>query len=242
MGAGASFEQNLQNKTQKIKSYHDQVNILTEQISQKSEKIKATIVARGYTDKNAVCSRIIWQNYDELSSFFPVVKVDNVKYKAGMKPQSLPDELRESKLQTCLDITTLYAKKINLINYILSELPKCIEAENSIYNDLFRKLKTENANNEKWLSIYEKMEKFNKTIVNRYQLIYKQLDEIRFARTISQMDGVANTTFAIVSKTTTACKTMESDLIIYSNRNAAANPVGNALPVPSKPIPAPPLE
>ena len=231
MGAGASFEQNLETKTQNIKSYHNEVGALTQKIVQKSEWLKNTIQARGYTDKDAVCSRVIWQNFDELSSFFPIVKVDNVRYKGGMEPQAIPDELRESKIQTCMDISTLYVKKINLINYILDELPKCVEAENAIYNDLFQKLKTESANNEKWLSIYEKMERFNKTIVNRYELIYNQLEDIRLARTIAKVDAVANTTFAIVSGTTSACKTMESDLIVYSSRNPGVRSP-RALPVP----------
>lgn len=235
MGAGASFEENLQNKNQKIQSYHNEVNALTQKITQRSDFLKRTIQQRGYLDKDAICSRIMWQNYDELSSFFPIVKVGDTRYKAGVVPTTLPDTLQESKIQTCLDITTLYIKKVNLINYILEELPKCVEAENAIYKDLSQKLKKEPINEARWLEIYQKMENFNKTIVNRYRLILDQLEEIRLAKSISKIDSVANTTFGIVSNTNRACKNMESDLIRYSSRSPVALR-------PSKPLPAPPAD
>ena len=85
----------------------------------------------------------MWQNHDELRVFFPVVEVEGKRYKAGTTPQQVPDELKEGKFQICLDITTLCIKKVNLINYILEEIPKCVEAENAIYSDLSQSIKNE---------------------------------------------------------------------------------------------------
>lgn len=222
MGAGASFEENLQNKTDRINAYHKDVQDIINKIEQKSNWLKQTIQQRGYTDKNAICSRIMWQNYDELASFFPVVEVEGVRYKAGtVVKDNIPDALQESKLQTCLNITTLYKKKINLINYILEELPKCIGMENAIYRNLQKRLYSENANTDKWLNIYQKLENFNQQIKKRYTLIYNQLEDIRLAKTIAKIDGVVNTTLAILSDTNKSCKVYESDLIAYSAKDEA---------------------
>lgn len=241
MGAGQSFEQNLQSKSQKIQSYHNEVNALTQKITQLANFLKKAIKDRGYLDKDAICSRIIWTDYDELKSFFPVVSAGDRRYKPGITPRQLPETLNSSKIQICLDITTLYIKKTNLINYILEELPVCVQAENGIYNDLAQKLQRENVNQENWLEIYKKMEKFNQLIVQRYRQIYEQLWQIKESKTIAQIDSIANDTFKVVSGTNTACKNIENDLIRYSARSPANVP--GLFQPPNKPLPtAPPSE
>ena len=103
--------------------------------------------------------------------------------------------------------------------------------ENAVFQGLSGRLQTEKADTEKWLNIYKKLESFNQDIKKRYDLIDKQLDSIREAKTIEQIDGVAKTTNSILNQTNTICKNYENDLIVYSKK---------AVGVPKKALPVNP--
>lgn len=229
MGSSSSTpQQSLTN----IGRYHNQINVSSQKIVNKAAFISQTIKERGYNDKDMICSRIVWQNYDELLSFFPITTLNNIRYKAGVVPQNT-GPLNRVKLQTCLNISVLYQKKLNLINNILQELPNCLNMEQAIFQDLSTRLQSENANTEKWLTIYQKLESFNQDIKKRYDLIDRQLDSVREAKTIAQIDGVARTTNSILSETNTICKNYENDLITYSKKATSA---------PQKPLPSLPAQ
>ena len=200
----------------KIGTLHGTIGAIYKRIDQKGRWIIAEIEKRQYTNKDAICSKVLWTNYDELAAFFPITTLNGIRYKAGVKAVDTP-ALQQSKLQTCMAIERLYLRKISLINNILQELPKCAQMEYAVYKNLEAKLKVEPTNTERWLSIYQQLESFNKDIKNRYELIEKQLESIRVARTDTQINGVSGTTNAILADTTKICRNYENRLIQISS-------------------------
>lgn len=210
-----------------INDLHGEIGVLYKQITERGKWIIKEINARGYSNKDAICSKILWTNYDELLSFFPIVTVDNIRYKAGVRVTN--PKLEQSKIATCMEIERLYIKKINLINNILQKLPACFQMENKIYVGLEQKLQAEklsspNANSERWLTIYQELESFNKDIKNRYSLISKQLENIRLAKSLTQIDGIARTTIGILNDSNAICENYQHRLSEFSSSLPVAAP------------------
>jgi hypothetical protein len=203
-----------------INNLHGDIGVLYKQINDRARWIINEINSRGYANKDAICSKILWTNYDELLTFFPVVTLNNVRYKAGVGITN--PALEQNKISTCMEIERLYVKKINLINNIIQKLPRCFQMENKVYIGLEQRLNAEKlaspqANTERWLAIYQELESFNKDIKNRYTLISKQLENIRLAKTSAQIDGVARTTIGILNDTNGICETYENRLLEVSS-------------------------
>ena len=232
MGSASSVEE----KNKKITTYHNDISIIQQNVVNKANYFLRVIRERGYNDKDAICGRIIWQNYDELLNVLPITNINNTRYKAGLPPSNQKDfpQLEKAKNVFCLNIATLYAKKINLLNNILTEMPKCSQMEAAVYSNLAGKLRSENADNEKWLTIHQKLENFNKDIKKRYELIFNQLEIIRTAQTIPEIDRVARTVNSVLTQSNNVCRNYEHDLIMYSSKSAQASPR------PNKPLPVVP--
>lgn len=215
-----------------INDLHGEIGVLYKQINDRGRWIINEINKRGYSNKDAICSKILWTNYDELLNFFPIVTVDNIRYKAGVRVTS--PALEQNKIATCMEIERLYVKKINLINNILEKLPRCVQMENKIYVGLQSKLNAERlaspqANSERWLTIYQELESFNKDIKNRYALISKQLENIRLAKSLTQLDGIARTTIAILNDSNSICENYQHRLFDFSASLPASAPPGSVV-------------
>ena len=238
MGASSSsFEENLQEKTSNINATKNQIDRAFNQINQEANRIISMIVTKGFNDREKVCSQLGYQKVDELSSFFSLSTLEGVRYRLGIIPQDNL-ELEKKKQKVCLDIVNFYLKKINLIENIKRELPKCRNIENSIYNGLSERLKSENVRDQEWLVIYNKMNKFNEEIKARYGLIERELERINSATTMREIDSIAQTTNSILAKTNSICKTYENDLIPYAqpSRSVQTQPSYQPQTQPPRPV------
>jgi len=90
--------------------------------------------------------------------------------------------------------------------------------EKEIYDNLTMKLNSKNISDEEWLQIYKKIEKFNYDIKKRYTLIERELERVRQAKTVRELDDIAYTTNTILNDTNTICKRHETELFSYSNK------------------------
>ncbi len=219
MGNAKSFEENLKEKNNNINAMHADLDLTMKRIEKEAERIIEIIRMRHYNDRDAICKQIGVQKVDELSQFFPIQTLEGVRYRLGLTPQ-MTAPLESLKNKTCVDIVNFYVKKINLITSVEKELPNCRNMEQDIYNDLTKKLKAEQLNTTEWLTIYEKMEKFNKDIKSRYQLVEREVERIRLAKNMAELDAIARTTNKILSDTNAICKNHETDLFRFSNRAA----------------------
>ena len=221
--SNTSFEENLQNKSSTIQSQHLNLDQEILRINAEADRIIALILERGYNDRDKICQKIGYQKIDELSGLFQIQTLNDIRYKLGIIPENTP-ELETNKTKVCLDIVNFYVKKINLITNIQKELPNCRNMEKEIYDDLTNKLNSNSLNNDEWLEVYNKLEKFNKDIKKRYDLIERELERVRKARTMSELDAIAYTTNTILNDTNTICKRHENNLFQYSNK---AQQMGN---------------
>jgi hypothetical protein len=217
MGNAKSFEENLVEKTANLNTQHSDLDLMIKRIDSEADRLIALILERKYNDREEICKKLGYQKVDELSQFFEIQTLEGVRYRLGIVPPNNP-QLEESKQKVCLDIVNFYLKKINLINNIQKELPNCRNMEKQIYDNLEVKLKSNRLNNVEWLNIYSKLEKFNKEIKTRTALIERELERIRLAKTMQELDLIARTTNSILSNTNSICKNYENDLFQYSNR------------------------
>lgn len=216
-----TFEENVRQKASNIDELHVDIDLLMKRINDEANRIIKLIEKRDYTDRDALCQQIGYQKVDELASFFPVVTLNNVRYKLGMVPES-NEFLETNKKKVCLDIVNFYLKKVNLITNIQKALPGCREMEQRIYDGLSKKLEQGGLNNEEWLNVYKKMEKFNEDIKSRYELFEREVERIRQAKSMRELDGIAVTVNGILSKTDSVCRTYENDLILFSGSPASS--------------------
>ena len=238
MGNSGSFEEQLKNKTSSINNLHGDVDAVMTRIENEANRLIGLIQERNYTDKVKLCQQLGWQKVDELSSLLSVQSIEGIRYRLGMIPINT-EELQANKRQACTDIVNFYLKKINLISNIQRELPKCRDMENAIYQGLTRRLQEGELNNEQWMNVYNKLERFNTDIKKRYDLIERELERVRKAKTVRELDGIAVTLNGILARTNSICSNYENDLLAYSRRKEVL--MGQVSPQqPFKPLPKEP--
>ena len=230
MGNTGSFEENLQRRSANINELHTDIDLLMSRVNNEANRIIDLINQRGYTDRNEICRRIGYQKIDELSDMFPIQTLNGIRYRLGIIPEPTA-ALESNKQRVCLDIVNFYLKKVNLINNIQNELPKCREMEQRIYDGLTEKLSRGGLQTEEWLEVYNRLEKFNKEIRDRYELFERELERVRAAQTMSELDNIAVTTNNILSKTNTICRNYENELVLYSGHNIPVR-----APIPAEPV------
>jgi len=230
----SSFEDQLRKRTSTINSLHNDIDASMTRIENEANRLIGLITQRNYTDRVQLCQQLGWQKVDELSGLLPIETLQGIRYRLGIIPENT-EQLNQTKQSICKDIINFYLKKVNLISNIQAELPKCREMENAIYNGLTRRLQSEDVDNEEWLRIYNKLEKFNKDIRKRYGLFERELVRIRKARTIRELDAIEVTTNSIVAKTNNICKNYEYDLIRFSRKSEKVRSDQPLKPVPKEP-------
>lgn len=236
--SSSSFETQLRNQSLNINNLHNDIDATMTRIENEANRITDIIQQRNYTDQSGLCQQLGWQKVDELSSLLPIQTVQGIRYRLGVvAPYS--EELNLTKREMCRDIVNFYLKKINLISNIQRELPKCREMENAIYQGLTRRLQSEQLDNEEWIQVYTKLENFNRDIKSRYGLFERELERIRQARTVTELDNISVTTNSILSRTNAICSNYENDLLPYSRRRevlVGAVPEGQIFrPLPEEP-------
>ena len=223
--SNTSFEENLQSKSSNIQTQHSDIDLVITRINTEADRLIALILERGYNDRDQICKKIGYQKIDELSGLFNTQTLNGVRYKLGIIPENTPD-LEANKTKVCLDIVNFYVKKINLITNIQKELPNCRNMENEIYNNLANKLNSKSLNDDDWLQVYNKIENFNKDTQKRYNLIERELERVRAAKTMRELDAIAYTTNTILNDTNTICKRHENGLFQFSDKAEKMMPVG----------------
>jgi len=231
--SNTSFEENLQSKSSNIQTQHSDIDLVITRINTEADRLIALILERGYNDRDQICKKIGYQKIDELSGLFHTQTLNGVRYKLGIIPENTPD-LEANKTKVCLDIVNFYVKKINLITNIQKELPNCRNMENEIYNNLANKLNSKSLNDDDWLQVYNKIENFNKDTQKRYSLIERELERVRAAKTMRELDAIAYTTNTILNDTNTICKRHENGLFQFSDKAEKMMPTGLKYPQPMK--------
>ena len=230
----SSFEDQLRKRTSTINSLHNDIDASMTRIENEANRLIGLITQRNYTDRVQLCQQLGWQKVDELSGLLPIETLQGIRYRLGIIPENT-EQLNQTKQSICKDIVNFYLKKVNLISNIQAELPKCREMENAIYTGLTRRLQSEDVDNDEWIRIYNKLEKFNKDIRKRYALFERELVRIRKARTIRELDAIEVTTNSIVAKTNNICKNYEYDLIRFSRKSEKVRSDQPLKPVPKEP-------
>jgi hypothetical protein len=231
MGNVSSYDKNIQ-------GMHNDVDSLFNRINEEANRIINLILENKYNDRDTVCSKLGYQKVDELSNSFNVTTLEGISHRLGTisstddygkqkkHPSIENSNLKHSSLEThkkqvCLDIVNFYINKINLITSIQRELPKCKDMEEKVYNNLKSELDSKNINEEEWLNIYNRLEKFNKDIKTRYQLIEVELDKIRSAKKMRDLDIISNNVNNILKKTNSICQSQASSFPSYSSPSSS---------------------
>ena len=223
MGNSLSFSENLKEKNKVIDGYHTDIDFIMQNLNSEAERIIKLISDRKYTDRGKLCTKLAHIKVDELSDFFPIQTLSDVRYKLGIVAENTP-ELESNKKRVCTDIVNFYLRKIYLITTIQKELPKCKDIEQQIHNNLKDKMANQDLSEDEWISIYTKLEKFNKDITKRYRLYQRELERIRLAQSDSELRDISKTTLSIISKTNGICKNYENDLVQYSDKFYISSP------------------
>ena len=218
MGNSNSFEQNVQQYSQNLSNQHSDLDLSMKRIEAEADRIIGIILMRKYNDREALCKQIAYHKVDELAQFFPNEVINGVRYKLGVNANVTTPAMERNKQNACRDIVNFYLKKINLITNIQKEVPNCLNMEQEIYRNLTQKLENNRLNNQDSLVVYEKLEKFNKDIKKRYDLIEREIERIRLAKNMTELDAIARTTNTILSDTNKICKIHENELFQYSDR------------------------
>lgn len=193
MGAAASQE-SIRKKEGEIISYHQEIDTAYNQLREKANIVKQEIINRQYNDADLICQRIVWQNIDELASFFTVEQVQRpgftAKYRMGVVPTDpVAKLLNNKKLQTCKNIANLYKAKIKLLDKLINS-KNCQSMAKLEYAELRGKIKNIEPNSadlEKWTQVYNELQKFNKTIITDYKRLENHLTSIRKATSIDTL-------------------------------------------------------
>ena len=218
MGNSNSFEQNVSNYTASLSNQHSDLDLSMKRIEAEADRVIGIILMRKYNDREALCKQIAYHKVDELAQFFPTETIEGVRYKLGVTTVPQNATLERNRQNACRDIVNFYLKKINLITNIQKEVPNCLNMEQEIYRNLTQKLGSNRLNNQDSLAVYEKLEKFNKDIKKRYDLIEREIERIRLAKNMTELDAIARTTNTILSDTNKICKIHENELFQYSDR------------------------
>jgi Variant SH3 domain len=205
---GNSFTSNIS----KIKTQHVSLDEAFQRIETEANRLTSLILERKYTDRDTVCSKLGYQKVDELSSSYQVQTLEGVSHRLGIRSEHDPN-LEANKNKICLDVVNFYLKKINLITNIQKELPKCREMENKIYDELKQKLNLDTLSNEEWYRIYNKLENFNQDIAAGYNLIENELEKVRKAKNMRELENVTLTVNTVLNKTNSICQKYNDDLI-----------------------------
>ena len=218
MGNSNSFEQNVSNYSANLSNQHTDLDLSMKRIEAEADRIIGIILMRKYNDRDALCKQIAYHKVDELQQFFKTETLDGVRYRLGVTSVPQNATLERNRQNACRDIVNFYLKKINLITNIQKEVPNCLNMEQEIYRNLTQKLENNRLNNQDSLAVYEKLEKFNKDIKKRYDLIEREIERIRLAKNMTELDAIARTTNTILSDTNKICKIHENELFQYSDR------------------------
>jgi hypothetical protein len=218
MGNSASYEQQVNSYTGNLNTQHTDLDLSMKRIEAEADRVIGIILMRHYNDREALCKQIAYHKVDELSQFFPTEVINNVRYKLGVNANVTNATMERNRQNVCRDIVNFYLKKINLITNIQKEVPNCLNMEQEIYRNLTQKLESNRLNNQDSLAVYEKLEKFNKDIKKRYDLIEREIERIRLAKNMTELDAIARTTNTILSDTNKICKIHENELFQYSDR------------------------
>lgn len=236
--SNSSFEDELRKKSTKINEYHNDIDKIMVELENESNRLLSLISQRGYDDQVNICQQLGWQKADQLANLLPIQTINGIRYRLGIVPENT-EELNKTKRDLCADIVNFYLKKMNLISNIQNELPRCREMENAIYQGLTARLQSADITNEEWLNIYNKLENFNKDIKKRYELIARELERIRKAKSVRELDAIAATTNGILARTNSICQNYENQLIPYSRKREVL--VGDtSQSQPFKPLPKQP--
>ena len=193
MGTAAS-QDSIRKKEGEIIAYHQEIDTAYNQLREKANNVKKEIIIRQYNDADLICQRIVWQNIDELASFFTVEQVQmpefTAKYRMGVLPSDpVAKILNNKKLQTCKNIATLYKAKIKVLDKLINS-KNCQSMAKLEYAELRGKIKNidpDSADLEKWDQIYNELQKFNKTIITDYKRLENHLTSIRKATSIDTL-------------------------------------------------------
>lgn len=230
MGNISSYESNLDQE-------HIDIDKLYETINEEGNKYVSLILDNEYTDKEKVCKQIGYQKIDELSNTFQIYSLKGVRHRLGII--SLPEEgdIEMAKRQICLDIVNFYVKKVNLISNIQKGLPVCKNLENQTYADLQYKLNQNNLSTKDWLAIYQRMEDFNKEIRTKYHLFNQLIEKIKNASSLQEIDNLTNSANALIARTNTICKNLNTEIEDMSNNMPPEKPVSPRIETVVKELP-----
>lgn len=185
MGSSQSVQENVSSAKSNIEELHKEINQLESQINKEVSRLESQIDAANYANLNEICDQIGYHYVDILSSHFPVKTLENYgRVKLGLIPKPESSEMQNYKQTICKNIVAFYKKKLFLLTEIKTQIPKCIQQETEIYNNLSDKLQNEGINTEKWVDVYKKIQQFNKNIKYQYTQINNSIERIRNARTI----------------------------------------------------------
>lgn len=219
MGAKTSSvnDQNINKEIQSISKYHSDISLVYNNIMDDGNKIITDIQNNGYLDNNNFCNKIGYLKAKELSDSFPIQTLQGVQYKIGIIPESTP-LLNQNKLQICQNIINFFQSKVNAINKIKSEIPKCIKTENDIWNELSRLVDQNEISINERNEVYKRVDTFNKEILYRYNQIKNNLDRIKNANTKNELDSIINTTYNLLDKTIKMCEDRKLLFSQYSKK------------------------
>lgn len=248
----------IQNLEKDIKSYRAAVLKKKEESIKLANNIIKIIQERGY-DNEDICQRIIVQNYDEILSLQALLgtiykSTDNkYRYKLGLSIKTqgqnivvdepnkididVASKLDKVKKDKCGEIVKLYSEKIVILGKIITEInkeleEKCIKEEGKINIQDYTQLDDIEKKN-----LWTTLKEFNRKINERYDLIQRQINEIRFVKNYKSLKDLERNIFKNIDETKNMCNLSMKSLEKYikkkpSNPPINLNPLDNPLEVP----------
>jgi hypothetical protein len=249
MGAAQTVEQKIGTATGNIDSLHTEIDVAMKEINGRANWLIGEIKRRNYNTPD-LCNKLTYHRVGELTSHFPLYTIEEtvsqypspvlrgVQYRLGVEPEIAQDvtllALEPEKKRVCNSIINFYKRKIDLVQQIVRELPKCQKMERQITDDLSQKLQGADIDKPEWINVYNQVQKFNKTIKSNYSKIERALINVQEAQTVQQLNRVAKNVPKLLSSTTATCETYKNQLLQFSEPLVQG--------VPQKPLPELPVE
>ena len=217
MGTTQSSQQQIQSAKNNIEQLHRDVDVLQQNINKEVSNLEKRINDSGYTNLDEICNKIEYHYVDLLYGHFPIKTLQGYgRIKLGLIP-TMTNDMKADKLNVCKSIVAFYKKKLYLLGQISRDLPACRQKEKEIYNDLSGKLQREGINTDRWVTVYKKIQQFNKDIQYQYTQISGTIEKIRAAQTWQQLDAQGQAIVNLLTQTNGICSRYQVDLHRFIN-------------------------
>lgn len=197
-----------------INQLHVNIDAIKQQILNEGAAIIAELEKRGYLNQESFCQRLAIEKADELGQFFPVQVLEGVSYRIGVMPDPNKN-LELDKNALCRQIVEFHQEKVNIINRIRDEMPKCEISEGKLWTQLAQKLVQLGISDSDKRNIYAIIQQFDQEVQQDYYQIKANLDAIRVSQSVAELDSLVRGTDSLLARSNAVCLNYQRQILSY---------------------------